>query len=125
MDLLTTCPCGRPKPHNHRKYCASCSKRASVLWKRRHRAANRGTSYWLDPWLKLGGDERQARAAYNAYMRRYMREYRMRRRGTEVSPRPKPGLPLAESQLAPHWQARQSCQPAEPRLQPVEGTIRP
>jgi hypothetical protein len=56
------------------------SPTASALWKRRQRQLNRGTKYWLDHWLKTAGDVEAARAAYNAYMRQYMRRYRARRR---------------------------------------------
>ena len=38
--------------------------------------------YWLDHWLKRTGDEISAKAAYNGYMRRYMRLYREARRAT-------------------------------------------
>jgi hypothetical protein len=88
MDPLATCPCGRSLPRNHRshrKYCASCSKRASVLWKRRQRAANRGMTYWLDHWLKAAGSEEEGRRLYNEYMRQYMRKYRLRTRRPPTS----------------------------------------
>jgi len=44
------------------------------------RRQHRGSSYWLDPWLKIAGGEDEGRRAYNAYMRYYMRRYRLKSR---------------------------------------------
>ncbi|MGH8010628.1 MAG: hypothetical protein ACREQ3_26850, partial [Candidatus Binatia bacterium] len=72
--------CRQLLPPRHRKYCESCSPRASLLWKQQERRASRGSPYWLDHWLKATGDLSTARRAYNAYMRDYMRAYRVRQR---------------------------------------------
>jgi len=42
------------------------------------RRLNSGSSYWFDHWLKVAGGEEAGRRAYNAYMREYMRQYRLR-----------------------------------------------
>lgn len=80
MEAKRTCDCGHPLPPHQRRYCSTCAPRASALWNRAARRANRGTKYWLDHWLKVAGNEQGARAAYNGYMRRYMQEYRRKRR---------------------------------------------
>jgi hypothetical protein len=74
------CQCGKPLPPRHRKYCRDCAPKASLLWKRELRRQNSGSSYWFDHWLKAAGSEEAGRRAYNAYMRDYMRRYRLRLR---------------------------------------------
>jgi hypothetical protein len=74
------CQCGNSVPPRNRKYCQDCALRASTLWKRAMRRQHRGSSYWLDPWLKIAGGEDEGRRAYNAYMRYYMRRYRLKSR---------------------------------------------
>jgi hypothetical protein len=80
METNPTCPCGKPLPPRHRKYCAEHSHLAGLLWKRLQRQACCGTRYWFDHWLKAEGSEAAARDAYNAYMRDYMRRYRAKQR---------------------------------------------
>ena len=59
-----------------RRYCASCSRRASSLYKReaRREAKAAGERYWLDWWLKTYGED--AIVKRRMYQRRYMRKYR-------------------------------------------------
>ena len=77
--LSRYCQCGKLLPPQHRKYCADCSPQASLLWKREVRRQSRRSRYWLDYWLKVTGNEVDARHAYNAYMRTYMRQHRLKR----------------------------------------------
>ena len=62
-----------------RRYCRSCSPRASILYKREERRAAKlaGECYWLDWWVKVYGDNAFARR--REYQREYMRQYRQRR----------------------------------------------
>jgi hypothetical protein len=60
---------------------------ASLLWKREQRCCSRGSRYWLDHWLKAEGTDEAARAAYNLYMRDYMRRYRARPKRRSKAPR--------------------------------------
>ena len=61
-----------------RKYCAGCSPKASLLYKRelRREARAAGEPYWLEWWVKTYGEDAHARR--RAYQREYMRRYRSR-----------------------------------------------
>ncbi len=63
-----------------RKYCGTCSPRASALYKREARRAARaaGERYWLDWWVKTYGEG--ALVKRREYQRGYMRRYRLRNR---------------------------------------------
>ncbi len=78
-----TCPCGQARAPRRRKYCSPCAtlvpRLARIRWKREARARNRGAAAHLDPWRARTATEAAARAAYNAYMRVYMRSYRSRK----------------------------------------------
>ena len=61
-----------------RKYCAGCSPKASLLYKRelRREARAAGEPYWREWWVKTYGAEAVMRR--RAYQRAYMRAYRRR-----------------------------------------------
>jgi hypothetical protein len=98
--MEATCPCGKPLPPRHRKYCAEHSPLAGLLWKRRERQVCRSTRYWFDYWLKAEGSEEAARAAYNSYFREYMRGRRAKQRrdreGAHTAPTPKRNVNFSE-----------------------------
>jgi hypothetical protein len=80
MSVKACYLCAQALPARRRKYCPTCAAEARRLWKREQRRANRGSSYWLDHWVKQTGDLAAAREAYNGYMRDYMQRYRQRKK---------------------------------------------
>jgi hypothetical protein len=80
MPLCEHC-LSRVIPIGHRRYCDLCSRRASALWKVKHRRewARRwresercGSPPWLDGWPDL----ETRRAYYRAYLRRWRQKRR-------------------------------------------------
>jgi hypothetical protein len=73
-----------------RKYCRSCSPKASLLYKRRLRREARaaGLPYWRDWWEKAFGGEADTkrREFFRTYMRRYRRRVRRAQRARAVHP---------------------------------------
>lgn len=83
--------CTDPLHGRQRKYCSVHGHSASLFWKRDQRRLSREADalrneecqshpYWLDAWwAKKATQGQTARAAYNAYMSRYMRRRRASR----------------------------------------------
>lgn len=88
MKLCQNCK-SSPVATGRRKYCDPCGRRASALWKARHRrefreewiaSGKQGPPPWLDHWASA--------EAFKQYHRDYMRAWRAARRGFGVpSPR--------------------------------------
>lgn len=78
--MLTCKNCGAPLPARHRVYCATCSRRASAIWKAKHRriwsaewrTKREGPPPWLDGWANADARRR--------YYRLYMRRWRLKKR---------------------------------------------
>jgi hypothetical protein len=80
LPRITCRNCGDFVPPKHHKYCLSCSRLASALWKRASRKQNRGAKYWLDDYLKAGKSLHGAIEAYRRACRLRVKRYRHRQR---------------------------------------------
>lgn len=77
--------CGGQLPPKHHKYCSSCSRLASTLWKRQQRKQNRGSRYWLDEYLKAKSSLASAIEAYRDACRKRVQRWRARHRPAAIS----------------------------------------